>query len=62
MEAEPPKAEPPKRKRRWFQFSLRMLLIGVTLLAGVWRLRQWNRFCCEGVCQSWKEFLCADQL
>jgi hypothetical protein len=27
MEAEP------KRKRRWFQFSLRSLLIGVTLLA-----------------------------
>ena len=24
---EPPKAEPPKRKRRWFQFSLRALLI-----------------------------------
>jgi hypothetical protein len=23
----------PKRKRRWFQFSLRTLLIGVTLLA-----------------------------
>jgi hypothetical protein len=30
-----PKAEPPKRKRRWFQFSLRTLLIGVTLLAVV---------------------------
>ena len=27
MEAEPPKAEPPKRKRRWFQFSLRTLLL-----------------------------------
>ncbi len=26
-------AEPPKRKRRWFQFSLRSLLIGVALLA-----------------------------
>ena len=25
----------PKRKRRWFQFSLRTLLIGVTLLAAV---------------------------
>jgi hypothetical protein len=23
MEADPPKADPPKRKRRWFQFSLR---------------------------------------
>ena len=31
MQAEPPKAEPPKRKRRWFQFSLRTLLIVVTL-------------------------------
>jgi hypothetical protein len=28
-----PKADPPKRKRRWFQFSLRTLLIVVTLLA-----------------------------
>jgi hypothetical protein len=33
MEAEPLKSEPPKRKRRWFQFSLRSLLIVVTLLA-----------------------------
>ena len=33
MQTEPPKAEPPKRKRRWFQFSLRTLLIGVALLA-----------------------------
>jgi hypothetical protein len=33
METEPPKADPPKRKRRWFQFSLRSLMIGVTLLA-----------------------------
>ena len=33
MQNEPNKAEPPKRKRRWFQFSLRTLLIGVTLLA-----------------------------
>jgi hypothetical protein len=32
METEPPKADPPKSKRRWFQFSLRTLLIGVTLL------------------------------
>ena len=29
MEAEPTKAEPPKLKRRWFQFSLRALLIFV---------------------------------
>ena len=27
MQTEPPKADPPKRKRRWFQFSLRTLLI-----------------------------------
>jgi hypothetical protein len=33
MEAEPPNAEPPKRKRRWLQFSLRSLMIGVALLA-----------------------------
>ena len=34
MQTEPIKAEPPKRKRR-FQFRLRTLLIGVTLLAVV---------------------------
>ena len=33
MQTEPPKADPPKCKRRWFQFSLRTLLIGVTVLA-----------------------------
>jgi hypothetical protein len=33
MESEPPKAEPPKRKRRWLQFSLRTLMIFVTLIA-----------------------------
>jgi hypothetical protein len=33
METEPPKANPPKGKRRWFQFRLRSLLIGVTLAA-----------------------------
>ena len=33
MQTEPTKAEPPKRTRRWFQFSLRTLLIGVTLFA-----------------------------
>jgi hypothetical protein len=32
MQTEPSEAEPPKRKRRWFQFSLRALLV-VTLLA-----------------------------
>ena len=35
MQVDPPDAEPPKRKRRWFQFRLRSLLIGVTLLAVV---------------------------
>jgi hypothetical protein len=35
MEVEPFKSDPPKRKRRWFQFSLRTLLIVVTLLAVV---------------------------
>jgi hypothetical protein len=33
MQSDPPKADPPKRKRRWFQFSLRTLMIGVALLA-----------------------------
>jgi hypothetical protein len=33
METDLTKADPPKRKRRWFQFSLRTLMIGVTLLA-----------------------------
>ena len=33
MQTEPTKADPPKRKRRWFQFSLRSLLVAVTLLA-----------------------------
>jgi hypothetical protein len=38
MEAEAPKADPPKRKRRWFQFRLRTLMIVVTLfcIAGGW--------------------------
>jgi hypothetical protein len=30
---DPPKADPPNRKRRWFQFSLRTLMFGVTLVA-----------------------------
>ena len=33
MEAEPPEDDPPKRKRRWYQFSLRMLQIAVAMLA-----------------------------
>jgi hypothetical protein len=36
MQTEPSKAEPPKRKRGWFQFSLRTLLIGVMLMALAW--------------------------
>jgi hypothetical protein len=35
MQAEPSKADPPKRKRRWLQFSLRSLMIGVTLFCVV---------------------------
>jgi hypothetical protein len=35
MQTEPSKGEPPRRKRRWFQFSLRTLLVGVVLLAVV---------------------------
>ena len=33
MQTEPSKAEPLKRKRRWFQFSLRILLIAITIMA-----------------------------
>jgi hypothetical protein len=33
MKTEPPKSDPPKRKRRWLQFRLRTLMIVVTLLA-----------------------------
>jgi hypothetical protein len=33
MQTEPPEADPPKRKRRRFQFRLRTLMIVVTLLA-----------------------------
>ena len=33
METEPTKAEPPKRKRRWFQFSLRTLLVFTAVVA-----------------------------
>jgi hypothetical protein len=47
MQTETPNVEPPKRKRRWFQFSLRTLLICVTLLAavcplGVRFLKRWR--------------------
>jgi hypothetical protein len=38
MEVEPSRADSPKRKRRWFQFSLRSLLIvvAVTAVACAW--------------------------
>ena len=45
MQTEPPKADPPKRKRRWFQFSLRSLLI-FTLICAVgcaWVVRRMER-------------------
>ena len=40
MQFEATKAEPPKRIRRWFQFSLRSLLTGIALLCitlGLWK-------------------------
>jgi hypothetical protein len=49
MEAVPPKVAPPKHKRRWYQFSLRTLMIGVTIFCFVagWFLSQaaivWTR-------------------
>ena len=33
MQTEPQKAEPPKRKRRWYQFSLRTLFIFTAIVA-----------------------------
>jgi hypothetical protein len=33
MQTEPPKADPPKRKRRWFQFSLRSLFVFTLICA-----------------------------
>ena len=33
MEAEPSEADPPKRKRRWYQFSLRTLMISTMIVA-----------------------------
>jgi hypothetical protein len=35
MPSEPPQAEPPKGKRRWFQFSLRSLMMGVTIWSAI---------------------------
>ena len=42
MQTEPPKADPPKHKRRWFQFSLRTLLIFTLICAvgSVWVARR----------------------
>jgi hypothetical protein len=47
MQTEQPKTEPPKRKRRWFQFSLRTLFLVmavVTVQCGVCLpiMKEWN--------------------
>jgi Tfp pilus assembly protein FimT len=47
MHSEPSKVVPPKRKRRWFQFSLRTLMIVVVIFSvqcGVClpMLREWQ--------------------
>jgi hypothetical protein len=39
---EPTKHDPPKRNRRWFQFSLRMLMIVVTVLAPICAYFGWQ--------------------
>jgi hypothetical protein len=36
MQTEPTEADPPKRKRRWFQFSLRTLLLVVVPYVAVY--------------------------
>jgi hypothetical protein len=33
MQTDPPKADPSKRKRRWFQFNLWMLFVVTTIVA-----------------------------
>jgi uncharacterized membrane protein YcjF (UPF0283 family) len=43
MQTEPPKADAPKRKHRWFQFSLRTLMIVVTQLAVLCGTVTWVR-------------------
>ena len=45
MQTESPKAEPPKRKRRWYQFSLRTLLIFTVVCAigSAWVARRMDR-------------------
>jgi hypothetical protein len=49
MQTEPPKTDPPKRKRRWFQFSLRTLLIltAVVAVACCWLGRRIDQKCKE---------------
>ena len=44
MEAEPIKAEPPKRERRWFQFSRRTLMLLVTLAGVVASWIAWRNY------------------
>ncbi len=45
MQAKPPKASPPTRNRRWSQFSLRTLMIGVTAVAvAAWFVRSQANF------------------
>ena len=41
MQAEPSKADPPERKRRWCQFSLRTLMIAVTAVCIVGGIVRW---------------------
>jgi hypothetical protein len=36
MQTEPPKAEPPKRKRRWFQVRLRTLVLWIIPYAAIY--------------------------
>jgi hypothetical protein len=53
MQTEPPKADPPKRKRRRFQFRLRTLMIGVTVLAVACGYVGWQ----ESIVRERKELL-----
>ena len=55
MQTDPPKADPPKRKCRWYQFSLRTLMIVVSLFNrfGDWNRCRASRFevACAVICQ-----------
>ena len=43
MQTEPPKAEPPKRKRRWFQFRLMLAILLMTLASVIAAtIQQWR--------------------